>query len=201
LRTAADIHSLIKQLPQEELWKFWEPIADIVKSQAELLAESKSFYQGTEGQCVLVLSPETSAHLEARLLHSGCVPLDELPQGSLIYDPEGVLEGQFVPRRYYRGCILPLLILIGPHLRRLAKMARKSRDVPARNNERDAEILQLRDQRQLSWGQIRKRLLGHSSWARMQDGRPITAAAIRQAYRAAKRKIARRQPPAAQLGA
>jgi hypothetical protein len=54
--------------------------------------------------------------------------------------------------------------------------------VRPRLKDRDTEIVRLRDKEKLTFGQIKREIRRKQEWAVMQNGKPITVAAIKAAY-------------------
>jgi hypothetical protein len=58
--------------------------------------------------------------------------------------------------------------------------------VRPRNQVRDAEIVRLRDQEKLTWGQVLRKIKTNSEWAKNERGCPLSLDAVKQAYKRAK---------------
>jgi hypothetical protein len=69
----------------------------------------------------------------------------------------------------------------------------RARNASSRNSERDAEIVRLREEERLTWGEIQRKLKAHHRWGWATPGatnRSLTVGAIKQAYRRKKREAA-----------
>jgi hypothetical protein len=64
----------------------------------------------------------------------------------------------------------------------VAKEVRDHYTPKPRMTERDDEIVRLRDEEQLSWKEIRKKIRGDPRWAKGRNGKPISEGALRLAY-------------------
>jgi hypothetical protein len=68
-------------------------------------------------------------------------------------------------------------------LPRACRIGRDSVKVPPRFTDRDREVRRLRDGEHLPWKEVLQTIRRNPAWANGQNGKPITAAALKAAYR------------------
>jgi hypothetical protein len=195
--TAKDVCQLLARLPADEQWKFWDQVVKMVPCHGQALAagrkprdgrtvmcfisrkafeawKDKEFFQGAATKLVQDLD-QVGPGFHILVRAKGDVS-DEL----LIQRAGPVEEATTIPH-----WAIPLVCLLEPIFENLAGKVWKVGKVVARNAKRDAEIVKLKDEEGMTWGQILRKLQ-NSPWAEGRDGRGITMSAIRHGYNAHK---------------
>jgi hypothetical protein len=186
---------------QEELDRFRannvRMLAQVVQGQCEQLINEAARMGGME--------PEAAA-LIRQVSQEACEALHEAEQAGKAHPAEEPSEG-VVDLRLIVESFMAIIRDMNQSVTEVLQIAQQTidfgkglqkrlrdRNASSRNGERDAEIVRLRDEEQLTWGEIQRKLKAHHRWgwaAPETTNTPVTVDAIKQAYRRQKRWLAR----------